>query len=651
MGFPDPLIGQQLGDYRILGLLGRGGMARVYRGYDDRLERFAAVKVIDGVLVTGENQDEYRQRFLREARSIARLNHPNIVAIYQFGEVGHLYYMAMVFIEGRDLGHMLRDGGMLSDAQMLRIIHDIAGALDYAHAGGVIHRDVKPSNIMVTPEGSAILTDFGLALSVPEGSVGSTFGSAHYIAPEQALSSNNAVPQSDLYSLGIVLYQMLAGRVPFDDPSAMSVALKHLSEPPPPPRAFNPQINEAVQAVVLKVLEKEPRDRYVSGEAMARALETAMGISPLSNMGDIASRSLPDMPPVSEGGTPLGTPKTLLFPPSSLLPSKIRLQSNLEESRSRPLTTPTTVMPPRRTRRLGVLPIAALIGLAVALIAAVIILRPFADSVVIDPTQSPTAVAALGTGTALAGAAVTDEATARVDSTAEADSTMQVEATAAANAPDGTATRVATRTRTPGATQRAGTATAAVEATDLLLGTEETDATNASIGEATPDTEVTAGVTPRATRSTSTPTPTREVSASPTRTGRAQSITLRYNNDTLLLINDSTRSANLETLRFVQTLPSGATLAFDSSQWEGRLSAFPAGDCLQVWRNDGIGFLARPPECNERYWRSVGLMRWFWVGDEASVTFDVIRAGTVLASCPVALAEADTLIECVLPLR
>ncbi len=277
----DPLIGKQLGDYRIVDILGRGGMAHVYRGFDKKLQRYAAVKVIDAnLLASNESEEEYRARFQREARAIAHLNHPNIVGVYQFGEVGPLYYMAMAFIEGRDLGHILKDhaeaGTAMPHQQVIQIIRDISAALDHAHKLGVIHRDIKPSNIMVTSDGRAVLTDFGLALSVPEGSMGNTFGSAHYIAPEQAISSAKAVPQSDLYSLGVVLFQMLTGRVPFDDPSAMSVALMHLSDPPPAPRQFNTHISSTVEKVILKALEKEPSKRYRTGEAMADALEEAL---------------------------------------------------------------------------------------------------------------------------------------------------------------------------------------------------------------------------------------------------------------------------------------------------------------------------------------------------------------------------------------
>src|SRR5258708_35759983 len=246
----DPLLGKQLGDYVIQELLGRGGMARVYKGYDERLQRYAAVKVINSELSGSADQVEYAERFRREARAIARLHHPNIVGVYQFGEYESNYYMAMVFIEGKDLREILKEKAESSiympQADVLNIVRGIGGALDYAHTRGVIHRDIKPSNIMLDSENRAVLTDFGLALSTQEGTLGDTFGSAHYIAPEQAVSSAKAVPQSDLYSLGVCLYEMLAGKGPFDDPSPMSVSLKHLNEAPPPPRQIKPALAPAV---------------------------------------------------------------------------------------------------------------------------------------------------------------------------------------------------------------------------------------------------------------------------------------------------------------------------------------------------------------------------------------------------------------------
>lgn len=282
MSATDPLIGKKLGDYLIEGIQGTGGMARVYRGYDDKLDRYAAVKVIEPQLIASAEEDEYRERFLREARAIARLSHPRIVGIYQFGQMENLYYIAMEYIEGRNLreilkGYAKQDKFMpLSDA--LSSLKDIASALDYAHRQSIIHRDVKPSNIIVNTEGHAILTDFGLALNAIEGTIGNTFGSVHYIAPEQAISSAQAVPASDQYSLGIITYEMFTGRVPFDDNSAMSVALKHISDPPPPLREINPDIPPQVERVVMRALDKDVHKRFTLCMDFVQALEAAYSV-------------------------------------------------------------------------------------------------------------------------------------------------------------------------------------------------------------------------------------------------------------------------------------------------------------------------------------------------------------------------------------
>jgi len=282
MSITDPLIGKTLGDYLIEGVLGTGGMARVYRGYDEKLDRYAAIKVIEPQLIVNTEEDEYRDRFLREARAIARLNHPRIVSIYQFNQVSNIYYIAMEYVEGRNLRDILKgyikQDKLIPTADLLVVLRDIADALDYAHRQSIIHRDVKPSNIIVSEDKHAVLTDFGLALNAVEGTIGNTFGSVHYIAPEQAISSAQAVPQSDQYSLGIVAYEMLTGNVPFDDASAMSVALKHISDPPPPPTELNPNIPIEVERVLMKSLEKETSKRYETTMAFVRALESAFDV-------------------------------------------------------------------------------------------------------------------------------------------------------------------------------------------------------------------------------------------------------------------------------------------------------------------------------------------------------------------------------------
>ncbi len=285
----DSLINQRLDEYQIEALLGKGGMARVYRGRDVNLNRTVAIKVIDTPYRT---DSEYHRRFEREAQAIAQLQHPLIVQLYRFGEKEGLLYMAMQFVEGEDLEVLLiryRDQGIfLEPEKILQITQDIGSALDYAHQRGVIHRDLKPPNILLNKSGRAILSDFGLALMIEIGTRGEILGSPDYISPEQAISSAKVVPQSDLYSFGVILYEMFTGQVPFFAETPIDLALKHITDTPPPPRSLRPEISPAVEAVILKVIEKKIEDRYHSGKELALALEAAM--KPSSGQ-----RSLPEM--------------------------------------------------------------------------------------------------------------------------------------------------------------------------------------------------------------------------------------------------------------------------------------------------------------------------------------------------------------------
>jgi serine/threonine-protein kinase len=235
---------------------------------------------------------------VREAQTIARWQHPHIIQIHYADDEDDLYYFVMEYIDGLDLGQVIRrysdKGERVPLAEVLRIGRAAASALDYAHQHGVIHRDVKPSNILIAKNDRIVLADFGLALDVEQGSQGEVFGSANYISPEQALSSAEAVPQSDLYSLGVILYELLTGRAPFDDVSSTSVAIQHITQPPPLPRELNPELNEATQAVLLKALSKKPQERYQTGQALLDALATALQLSP---SGLVAQVSLPPVSP------------------------------------------------------------------------------------------------------------------------------------------------------------------------------------------------------------------------------------------------------------------------------------------------------------------------------------------------------------------
>jgi len=273
----DSLLGQQLDEYRLEALLGQGGMASVYRALDTRLNRYAAVKVIR---TSFRADSDYVTRFEREAQAIAKLEHPNVVRLYRYGEVQGLLYMAMHYIEGADLGFVLAgyqaDHTLIEPEEAAPIIRQACLALDYAHSKGVIHRDVKPSNVMLDKQGRVFLTDFGLALSVEFGTRGEIFGSPHYIAPEQAIFSANAIPQSDLYAVGVILYEMFTGQLPFEAENPLDVAMLHLTEPVRPPRELRPEMSMELEAVMIKALAKEHVDRYSSGAALADALELAL---------------------------------------------------------------------------------------------------------------------------------------------------------------------------------------------------------------------------------------------------------------------------------------------------------------------------------------------------------------------------------------
>lgn len=275
----DPLIGKQLGDYRITSRLASGGMARVYKGMDYKLQRPAAIKVLE--LHNVEHDETITARFKREARAVAALEHPNIIPIYQYGEDEDtgVYFLAMKLIKGRDLADELRRlrksrNPLMDVDRALLIMEQVASALDYAHTQDIVHRDVKPSNILIDKDDHALLTDLGLVLRVSaETTLGTAFGTPRYIAPEQATSSDKAVPQSDIYSFAVILYEILCGRTPFDGDSPMEIALAHISEAPPSPRQFNASIPEAVEKELLRALEKDPAKRHKSTTQLIEAVK------------------------------------------------------------------------------------------------------------------------------------------------------------------------------------------------------------------------------------------------------------------------------------------------------------------------------------------------------------------------------------------
>lgn len=272
------LEGQTLGKYRVLEPLGAGGMARVYRAYHPQLDRYVAIKVLRSDLTDDE---EFLARFQREARAVAGLRHPHIVQVYDFDVQDSLYYMVMELLEGDTLKVRLADyrrqNERLPWGEMARILLDVLDGLAYAHSEGMVHRDIKPANILLSGRGRAVLADFGIAQIVGGArhtASGAVMGTLNYMAPEQGLEGHSDA-RSDLYSLGIVFYEMLTQRTPFEADTPLAILMKHLNDPLPLPRQIDPAIPAPFERVVLKVLAKNAEDRYQNAAEMAQAVHQA----------------------------------------------------------------------------------------------------------------------------------------------------------------------------------------------------------------------------------------------------------------------------------------------------------------------------------------------------------------------------------------
>jgi tRNA A-37 threonylcarbamoyl transferase component Bud32 len=268
------LIGKKLGNYKILEKIGQGGMASVYRGQDLTNENIVAVKVLAPQLALDPS---FRKRFEREAKVLRDLNHPNIVSILDYGQVNGVYYIVMPFVEVGGLNERLRKGA-LDPLECASIMTQIALALEYAHTAGVVHRDVKPSNILLEENGKVWLSDFGFA-HVLDSSLSLTgsglIGTPAYMAPE-LVSGESATPRSDQYSLGVLFYQMSTGRLPYEADTPIAVAVKQATSPLPRPRGINPGLPNAIEAILMKILAKEPEERFPSIAGFINAYQEAL---------------------------------------------------------------------------------------------------------------------------------------------------------------------------------------------------------------------------------------------------------------------------------------------------------------------------------------------------------------------------------------
>ncbi len=301
------VIGQNVGPYRIMEQLGQGGMATVYKAYHPALDRYVAIKVLHAAF---REDPSFTARFTREARVVAKLEHPNIVPIYDYSECEGQPYLVMKFIEGETLKARLARGP-LSAEEAVRVIDAVGAALSFAHSKGILHRDIKPSNVLLAPDGGIYLADFGLARIAQSGestlSSDMLLGTPHYISPEQAQGNKDLDAGTDIYSLGVVMYELAVGRVPFNADTPFSIIHDHIYTPLPMPRQINPKVPEGVERVLLKALAKNRADRYADVDSEVKAFHDAIHnavATPAPVKASVTTIPLPvEKPPAKKGAT------------------------------------------------------------------------------------------------------------------------------------------------------------------------------------------------------------------------------------------------------------------------------------------------------------------------------------------------------------
>src|SRR5437763_6874554 len=303
------------GRYRILRKLGTGGMANVYLAEDEVLGRRVAIKILND---RHAGDDQFVERFRREAKNAASLSHPNIVSIYDRGEAEGTYYIAMEYLDGRSLKELIVARGPAPVNVAIDYARQILAAIRFAHRHGIVHRDIKPHNVLVGAEGRLKVTDFGIARSGASQmtEVGSIIGTAQYLSPEQARGA--PVDQtSDLYSVGVVLYELLTGQVPFTGETPLEIAMKHLSEVPKPPSELRPEVPHDLDLVVLRALAKDPADRYPTAEQMDADLERVLKGMPVGSETHEAATAV-----LSGSGVIAAAPTSVITRPSQVAPAR-----------------------------------------------------------------------------------------------------------------------------------------------------------------------------------------------------------------------------------------------------------------------------------------------------------------------------------------
>ncbi|MFQ3565450.1 MAG: protein kinase [Aggregatilineales bacterium] len=304
--------------YRLVAQQGSGGMAVIYKAIDQALGRTVAVKILRPSLT---NDPAFLARFRNEARSVANLAHPNIVTVHDVGNDGSTHYIVMEFVEGLDLKRIIKTEGALAVERALNLATQICAGIGFAHRAGLVHADVKPQNILVTRDDVVKVTDFGIAQALSDTQPGErqavVWGSPHYFAPEQA-RGEKPTPASDVYSIGIVIFEMLTGRLPYTGKDQQELALAHIREPVPTVTQFNPTVPESLSRIVFKTMSKEPASRYRMADQLGHILLSYKNQFRESGAGAGASRSQPaqSAPPVDSASAPAWVPTATPPPPA-----------------------------------------------------------------------------------------------------------------------------------------------------------------------------------------------------------------------------------------------------------------------------------------------------------------------------------------------
>ncbi|MEM6795475.1 MAG: protein kinase [Acidobacteriota bacterium] len=316
----DSFIGRTLGKYQVVEKLGQGGMGKVYKGRQVSLNRSVAIKVLSAHMAM---DPEFVERFQQEARVIATLQHENIVHVYDIDEIRNaddeaIYFIVMEFVDGHNLRERPEGSGPMPPAEVRSVGMALAGALDYAHRRGIVHRDIKSANVMVTTEGLIKLMDFGIAKSAGgvKTATGSVLGTPEYMAPEQA-RSGEVTPRSDIYSLGVLLYELSTGRLPFEGGDPFAVALKHVSEPVPPPRSLIAELPTRLDALILKALDKDPEARFESARDLGEELRLVEAGDYAAPTGRLVPPPLPPVPTPTDDVTRPHSAASLASAPAS----------------------------------------------------------------------------------------------------------------------------------------------------------------------------------------------------------------------------------------------------------------------------------------------------------------------------------------------